>query len=109
MYADHDRIRGRNPPFPEGILQLRSDFDSLRTGTIDADIVAMSLISEKTMRLGAILVGSFIVIALLPATALAYVGILWLRASERGWQTQVAAAALVVGWVALVVGSHGRP
>jgi hypothetical protein len=36
---------------------------------------------------------------------LAYVGTIWLGDSGRGWQTQVAAGALVAGWLALVVGA----
>lgn len=57
------------------------------------------------MRSGAILLGSFYVIALIAATPFAYAGTLWLGASERGWRTQVAAGALVVGWLALAVGA----
>ena len=57
------------------------------------------------MRPSAILLGSLYVIAVIAATPLAYVGTLWLDASERGWRTQVAAGALVAGWLALAVGT----
>jgi hypothetical protein len=48
------------------------------------------------------LLGWFYRVALIAATPFAYAGTLWLRASEPGWQTQVAAGALVVGWLAVV-------
>jgi hypothetical protein len=57
------------------------------------------------MRLGAILLGSLYVLALLAATPLAYIGIDWLGVSSRGWRTQVAAGALLVGWLALALGA----
>jgi len=42
---------------------------------------------------------------LLPASVLAYVGIGWISASERGWQTQAAAASLVAAWLLLGAGA----
>ena len=53
------------------------------------------------------LIGSWSVyVALLfPASFLAYIGILWITASERGWQTQIAAAALVAAWFSLASGA----
>jgi hypothetical protein len=69
----------------------------------------MSANSERPMRLAAILLGSFYVASLIPATPLAYAGMLWLGASERGWRTQVAAGALVAGHWSWVLPSCGRP
>ena len=60
--------------------------------------------SERTLRSPAVLLGSVYVIALAAATPLAYAGTLWVGASERGWQTQVAAGALLAGWLALALG-----
>ena len=57
------------------------------------------------MRSSAILLGSLYAVALIVGTPLAYAGTLWLDASERGWQTQVAAGALVAGWLALALGT----
>ena len=53
------------------------------------------------------LMGSWaIYVALLfPASLLAYIGILWVTDSERGWQTQIAAAALVAAWFPLAFGA----
>lgn len=47
--------------------------------------------------------GSMYVIAVIATTPFAYAGTLWPTASERGWQAQAPAVALVVGWLALVV------
>ena len=64
----------------------------------------MNANAERSMRFESIFLGSFYLIALIPATPLAYAGALWLDASQRGWRTQVAAGALVVGWLALAAG-----
>lgn len=56
------------------------------------------------VRLGALFLGALYVAALIPATPLAYAGTLWLDASERGWRTQIAAGALIAGWLALAAG-----
>jgi len=61
--------------------------------------------SERTLRSPAVLLGSVYVIALVAATPLAYAGAGWLSASERGWQTQVAAGAFLAGWLALALGA----
>ena len=61
--------------------------------------------SPKRMHLICILLGSFYLVALIPGTLLAWVGTVWVGESGRGWQTQVAAGALMVGWVALAAGS----
>lgn len=42
---------------------------------------------------------------LFPASFLAYIGILWVTDSGRGWQTQIAAAALVAAWFPLAFGA----
>ena len=55
------------------------------------------------MRAGAVLMGSFYVAALLAATPLAYAGTLWLSPSEHGRRTQMAAFALLAGWVAVTL------
>jgi hypothetical protein len=55
--------------------------------------------------LSAIVVGSLYAITLIAAAPFAYAGTLWLNASERGWRTQVAAAGLIVGWLALALGA----
>lgn len=39
---------------------------------------------------------------LVPATLGAYAGVLWVG-SDRGWQTQCAAGALLLGWLSLIV------
>lgn len=59
----------------------------------------------STMRSSAILLDSLYVLAFLATTPLAYAGTLWLGASERGWRTQVAAGALLAGWLALALGT----
>lgn len=64
----------------------------------------MTTNSERSMHSGAVLLGSLYLIALLAGTPLAYVGTLWLGASERGWRTQVAAGALLVGWLTVALG-----
>lgn len=61
--------------------------------------------SEGRIRSSAIWLGSFYLVALIAATPLAYAGTLWLDASDRGWRTQVAAGALIAGWLALFVGA----
>ena len=61
--------------------------------------------SRSERRLGATVLGSLYAIALLAATPFAYAGTLWLNASERGWRTQAAAGGLVIGWLALAVGT----
>lgn len=58
---------------------------------------------QWSTRLIVVLLGLFYVIAFLVATPLAYFGGLWLSVSEGGWRTQVAAYALLVGWMALAV------
>jgi uncharacterized membrane protein HdeD (DUF308 family) len=65
----------------------------------------MNTNSERAVRLSAILLGSIYAVAFIEATPLAYAGMLWLGASERGWLTQVAAAALMAGWLALAGGA----
>lgn len=65
----------------------------------------MTTTSERSMHSGAVLLGSLYLIALLAGTPLAYAGTLWLGASERGWRTQVAAGALLVGWLTLALGA----
>jgi hypothetical protein len=61
--------------------------------------------TKSAIRLSAVFLGSFYALALVAATPLAYAGTLWLGASERGWRTQVAAGALLAGWVALTLGA----
>jgi hypothetical protein len=56
-------------------------------------------------RVGPVLLGALYIAALIPATPLAYAGTQWLKASERGWRTQVAAGALVAAWLALATGA----
>jgi hypothetical protein len=56
-------------------------------------------------RSSAVLLGSLYVLAALAATPFAYAATLWLGASERGWRTQVAAGALLAGWLALASGA----
>jgi hypothetical protein len=68
-----------------------------------ADTTVMT--ARLELSLNATVVGSLYVIALIAATPFAYAGTMWLNASERGWQTQVAAAGLIVGWLALAVGA----
>ena len=70
-----------------------------------ADTQVMRTISERSLRSSAKLLGSIYVIALVAATPLAYAGTLWVGASERGWQTQIAAGALLAGWLALALGA----
>ena len=53
----------------------------------------------------AVLLGSIYAIAVIAGTPLAYAGALWVGASERGWQTQAAAGALLVGWAAIALGA----
>jgi hypothetical protein len=53
----------------------------------------------------AVVLSSFYLLGLLAATPFAYMGIGWLGASERGWRTQVAAGALIAGWLALAFGA----
>jgi hypothetical protein len=65
----------------------------------------MGTTSGGSTRSSATLLGWFYAIALVAATPLAYAGTLWLGASERGWRTQVAAVALIAGWLALAVGA----
>ena len=59
---------------------------------------------HSAIRSGAVWLGSLYVLALVAATPFAYAGSLWLG-SSRGWQTQVAAGALVIGWLALAFGA----
>ncbi len=42
---------------------------------------------------------------LIPASLLAYIGFLWVDASARGWQTQIAAAALIAAWFPVALGA----
>jgi hypothetical protein len=44
-------------------------------------------------------------VSLVAATPLAYFGTLWLDAWQRGWRTQVAAGALIAGWMAVALGA----
>jgi len=53
----------------------------------------------------AVAIGAMYAFAFMPATALAYLGLIWVGASERGWLTQAAAGALVIGWLALAIGA----
>lgn len=48
---------------------------------------------------------SLYLVALLPASLLAYIGIGWMDAYERGWRTQVAAASLAAAWIPLALGA----
>jgi hypothetical protein len=63
----------------------------------------MSVKSAK--RACVILLGWLYALAFVAAAPFAYAGALWIGVSERGWQTQIAAASLVVGWLALAVGA----
>ena len=53
--------------------------------------------------IGNYLLAALYAVLLIPATLGAYAGALWVGVSDRGWQTQSAAAALMVGWLLLIV------
>jgi hypothetical protein len=63
----------------------------------------MSINSAR--RASAVLLGFFYLLALIAAAPLAYAGALLLSVANRGWRTQVAAGALLVGWLALGTGA----
>ena len=60
---------------------------------------------KSAKRSSGLLLGSLYVLACVAAAPLAYAGALWIGVSDRGWETQVAAGALLVGWLALAVGA----
>jgi len=59
--------------------------------------------SGQSMRLWSTALCSFYLVALLLGSFLAYIGILWVDAYERGWRTQIAAAAIVAAWFPLAL------
>lgn len=80
-------------------------FKLLRTLTASLIPMPMNTNSEQSTRSGAVLLGAFYLIAFIAAAPLSYAGTLWLGAAELGWRTQVAAGALLVGWLALALGA----
>ena len=59
---------------------------------------------RQPTRLWSLAIYSFYVVAIVPGSFLAYIGIGWMDAYERGWRTQVAAAALAAAWIPLALG-----
>jgi len=68
-------------------------------------IADIRCIADTEAMKSAALLGVIYVIAVIAATPFAYAGALWVGASERGWETQVAAGALLVGWAAMALGA----
>lgn len=70
-------------------------------------MIDMSLMKERhsgsSLRHRSIASLTIYVVLLAPASALAYIGLLWVGVSERGWRTQLAAAVLIVAWFPLVL------
>ena len=59
---------------------------------------------RQPTRLWSLAIYSFYVVAIVPGSFLAYIGMGWIGAYERGWRTQVAAAALAAAWIPLAFG-----
>lgn len=60
--------------------------------------------SRRVLRLWPLILYSSYLIAFVLGSCLAYVGVEWVGAYERGWRTQVAAAALIAAWFPLALG-----
>jgi hypothetical protein len=60
---------------------------------------------ERSMRAWSIALCAVYVVALVPGTFLAGIGMMWVDASGRGWRTGVAAPALVTAWFPLALGA----
>jgi hypothetical protein len=61
--------------------------------------------SDRLMRGSAIALTVLYAVVFLPATLGAFAGFMWIGVSDRGWQTQYAAGAFIVGWLAVLAGA----
>lgn len=61
--------------------------------------------SGRAVRMWSTVLCAVYVLSLLPGSFLAYIGLLWVDDSGRGWRTQAAAAALVAAWLPLALGA----
>ncbi len=73
-------------------------------GIVDSPVMNWRT-SRRTIRLWSLALCAFYIVLLVPGSFLAYIGVEWVDAAERGWRTQIAAAALVAAWFALGVGA----
>ena len=72
-------------------------------GTAQSAIMNRAM-SERSVRLWATGLCAFYAVMFVPGSFLAYIGMMWVDDSGRGWRTPIAAGALMVAWFPLALG-----